>query len=114
MKIFLNDILADEKNALWEVVDITNSQLVIENKITAKRRIISKRLLNGGETGYKKVEGSKDCTIVHRPYIARIERIMDEVNPKSHSETQFLYELVSEIFRNGFAAEFPAEEHETV
>jgi len=39
---------------------------------------------------------------------------MDEVNPKSHSETQFLYELVSEIFRNGFAAEFPAEEHETV
>jgi len=46
MKIFLNDILADEKNALWEVVDITNSQLVIENKITAKRRIISKRLLN--------------------------------------------------------------------
>ena len=114
MKILMNDILADEKNALWEVTDMTDNQLVIENKITAERRIISKRLLNGGGTGYKKVEASKDCTIVRRPYIARIERIMDEVNPKSISETQFLYELVSEIFRNGFAAEFPEEEHETV
>nr|DAI35483.1 MAG TPA: hypothetical protein [Caudoviricetes sp.] len=110
MKILKNDMLVDEKNVLWEVIDITNSQLVIENKITAKRRIISKGLLNGGETGYKKVEVTKDCTITRRPYIARMERLMDEVNPKSVSEAQFLYELVSEIFRSGFNEEFMNDE----
>lgn len=45
-----------------------------------------------------------------RPYMARIERLMDEVNPKTISEAQFLYELVSEIFRSGFNEEFMKDE----
>ena len=44
-----------------------------------------------------------------RKYLARIESILDAVKPESRSELQYLYELVSEIFRNGFDAEFMME-----
>ena len=44
-----------------------------------------------------------------RKYLARIESILDAVKPESRSESQYLYDLVSEIFRNGFDAEFMME-----
>ena len=41
-----------------------------------------------------------------RKYIERIERILDAAQPECQSEEQCLYELVSEMFRNGFDKEF--------
>ena len=41
-----------------------------------------------------------------RRYIERIECILDVARPERQTETQYLYELVSEIFRNGFDSEF--------
>lgn len=41
-----------------------------------------------------------------RKYIERIERILDAAQPECQSEEQCLYELVSEMFRNGFEKEF--------
>ena len=42
----------------------------------------------------------------HRRYIERIERILDVAQTECQSEAQILYELVSEMFRNGFEKEF--------
>ena len=41
-----------------------------------------------------------------RKYIERIERILDAAQPECQSEAQILYELVSEMFLNGFDKEF--------
>ncbi len=44
--------------------------------------------------------------LTRRRYIERIERILDVAQPECQSEEQCLYELVSEMFRNGFEKEF--------
>lgn len=56
----------------------------------------------------------KPLAPMHRRYIERIECILDVARPECQSETQYLYELVSEIFRNGFDAEFVKGEQNNV
>lgn len=132
----LYDTLGDGKGSFWTVTEITDKQIVLKNPETGKIQQISRRLFNSGETMYHKLdtppvkvynlndppketpaeevkEPAKPILVqpkqARRGYLARIESILDTVKPENQSESQYLYDLVSEIFRSGFDAEFMME-----
>ena len=132
----LYDTLSDGKGGFWTVIEIGDNCFTIKNNVTLKTAKISKRLFNSGETMYRKLdtppvkvynlndppkekaaeevkEPAKPILVqpkqARRGYLARIESILDAVKPESQSESQYLYDLVSEIFRSGFDAEFMTE-----
>ena len=132
----LYDTLSDGKGGFWTVIQITDKELVLKNPETGKIQQISRRLFSAGETMYHKLdtppvkvynlndppketpaeevkEPAKPILVqpkqARRKYLARIESILDAVKPESQSESQYLYDLVSEIFRSGFDAEFMTE-----
>ena len=132
----LYDTLSDGKGGFWTVIQITDKELVLKNPETGKIQQISRRLFSAGETMYHKLdtppvkvyilndppkekaaeevkEPAKPILVqpkqARRGYLARIESILDAVKPESQSESQYLYDLVSEIFRSGFDAEFMTE-----
>lgn len=132
----LYDTLGDGKGGFWTVIQITDKELVLKNPETGKIQQISRRLFSAGETMYHKLdtppvkvynlndppkekaaeevkEPAKPILVqpkqARRGYLARIESILDAVKPESQSESQYLYDLVSEIFRSGFDAEFMTE-----
>ena len=134
--ICLYDTMGDGKGGIWIVIEITDNHYVLKNQASRKVERISRRLFSAGETMYHKLdtppvkvynlndppkekaaeevkEPAKPILVqpkqARRGYLARIESILDAVKPESQSESQYLYDLVSEIFRSGFDAEFMTE-----
>lgn len=128
-EVNLFDTLSDGDGNFYSVINITPNGIIAKNRETKAIVEINKKDFLYGDTIYHRLPTAPvkvynlndiqkeekmpreelktpETTGEIRPYLRKIDEILNVAEGIGTSAEQYLYDLVSEIFRNGFDEEF--------